>query len=312
MKIISGRRKAPMSVFLYGPQGAGKSTAAADFDDPLFLSGQEGSSELDVKRWCFDDKTERTFPLTWDEVLSALAQLKSEKGFKTLVIDELQAIELLCVAHVCATEKVTNIGKIGGGFGKGEAATMAEMRKILKSCEEIHACGKHVVLCSHAKQGKVPRPETGDSYQRYEPSLTSANNADSVGMFVGWCSAVLFIRPEVDLATKGEGVTKKTIGISTGRRVMHTEGEAAWIAKCRYRGVDPVLSLPPHKPMAEFFRQVAEGQDVKAMQAKVKSLADEVGGDWPAKVATWLSTPAANDLVALHERATWFKAQQAA
>ncbi len=304
-----------MSVFLYGPQGAGKSSCAADFPDPLFLSGQEGSSELDIdKRWCFDDKSGRTFAFSWDEILHALAQIKNGNGFKTLVIDELQAIELLCAAHVCAQEKpvASSLGKIGGGFGKGEVALMAEMRKLLKAVEEIWSQGKHVVFCAHAKQGKVPRPETGETYQRYEPALVSVNNTDIVGMFVGWCNAVLFLRPEVEVASKGEGFAKKTIGVSTGRRVLHTEGEAALIAKCRYRGVDPVIEVPRAKPMGEFFRQVAEGQSVEAMQKRVKSLAEQVGGDWPSKVSTWLATPAANDLSALHERAAWFKAQQAA
>jgi len=309
VKIISGRRAAPFNVFLFGPQGAGKSTCAADFPDPLFLSAQEGSSELDVKRWCFDEKTERTFALTWDEVIDAMTKIKAEKGFKTLVIDELQAIELLCAAHICKRERKASLGEVGGGYGKGEVALLAEMRILLKLAEEVWASGKNVVFCSHSKQGKVPRPESGETYMRYEPALTTVNNADVSGMFVGWVSACLFLRPEVSTAVKGEKATAKTIGVSTGRRIMATEGEAAWVAKCRYKGVDAVIEVPSVKPMADFFKQVEDGRSVDAMKARVKDLADKAGGDWPAMVGKWLGTNAANDLAALHERASLLKDQ---
>jgi hypothetical protein len=48
------------------------------------------------------------------------------------------------------------------------------------------------------------------------------------------------------------------------------------------------------------------------MQARVKALADQVGGEMPDKVTKWLATPAANDLTLLHERATLLKATVAA
>lgn len=310
VKILSaGRKAAPFSVFIYGPQGAGKSTAAADFPDPLFLSGSEGSSELDVKRVAFDG--ERTGAQSWDEVLSSVVALKATNGFKTLVIDELQAIELLCAAAVCRREKVDSLGKVGGGFGKGEVALLAEMRLLLKAAEDIHSAGKHVVFCCHSKQGKVPRPETGDTFIRYEPALTSVNNADIGGMFVGWANAVLFIRPDIAVAKVGDGFNKKTIGVSSGERHMHTEGEAAWVAKCRYRGVDPVIVLPATHPMAPFFGQVAEGQSVEKMQAKVKCLAEQVGGDAAVNAAAFFKSSAANDLTALHEAARNLKAMAA-
>lgn len=310
MKFISGRRAAPYSVFIYGPQGAGKTTLAADFPAPVFISGQEGSYEHDVKRYAFDPRTERTYPYTWEEVLGAVQAMKSEADYKTLVIDELQAIELLCAAYVCKADNVKNIGKIGGGFGNGEKALLAEMRNLLKALEDVWATGKHVVLCAHARQGKVPHPDTGDQIQRYEPTLTSANTGDVMGMFFGWVSACLFVSADVDLIEKGTGIAKKYIGSETGRRLARTSGEARWAAKCRYAGVDAVLDIPHLHPMAQFFQQATEGRDLTFMQGKVKRLADEAGGDWPTKVGKWLATPEASELRSLHERVAFLRAQK--
>ena len=50
LKIERGRRQTPARVVLYGTEGIGKSTLAAEFPAPLVLDTEEGTHHLDVAR----------------------------------------------------------------------------------------------------------------------------------------------------------------------------------------------------------------------------------------------------------------------
>jgi hypothetical protein len=289
IEFISGRRRLPPRLLVYGPPKVGKSTFASESDDPLFISGEAGDTELDVKRYVFDKKTGRTHPITWTEVLDAVRAAKSGGAFKTVVFDGMTALEQLCVAHVCTTSKWKCLAE--PGFGRGESLLLSEMRLFHKEVEDLWTKGIAIIFVTHSKLARVKNPE-GDEYQRHEPALTSVNGGDVQGLFLGWVDAILFARPEVETA-KLE--SKRVLGVATGRRLLHTEGTAAFVAGGRYGNVDPVLELS----YAEFRRQMEEGQSPEKMRAKVAQLLKAVGPETAKRVTDWLATPAANNLSAL-------------
>lgn len=50
MKISSGKVIRPQKVVIYGSEGIGKSTLAAQFPNPLFIDTEGGTAQLDVRR----------------------------------------------------------------------------------------------------------------------------------------------------------------------------------------------------------------------------------------------------------------------
>ena len=96
MEIIKGKVKSAKKVVIYGPEGIGKSTFAAQFPDPLFIDTEGSTAELDVSR------TKR--PSSWTMILEQIKEIMSTPGLcKTLVIDTIDWAETMCIEHVCQT-----------------------------------------------------------------------------------------------------------------------------------------------------------------------------------------------------------------
>lgn len=50
MEIIRGKRPGAKKVVVYGPEGIGKSTFAAQFPEPLFIDTEGSTKDMDVAR----------------------------------------------------------------------------------------------------------------------------------------------------------------------------------------------------------------------------------------------------------------------
>ena len=50
MEIIRGKMPGAKKVVVYGPEGIGKSTFAAQFPDPLFIDTEGSTKDMDVAR----------------------------------------------------------------------------------------------------------------------------------------------------------------------------------------------------------------------------------------------------------------------
>lgn len=300
IKVSSGRLKTAPRILIHGNPKVGKTTAAADMEDPLFLSGEAGDGQLNVKRIEFAPG--RYQPQTWAEVLSTPVEIAKDPSVcKTLVLDGFGAIEKLAAAHVCATNKWANIST--PGYGKGEGALLAEVQKLIRLLEDVWSKGIGIAFVCHTTMGKVKRPD-GSEYPRYAPALTSVNNADVAGLVVGWCDAVLFAEIEVEVAK----TDKKAIAIGTGRHIVRTtSSDPQYVAGGRYDNVPPVMDLD----MREWRRLVAEGQDPKAMSAKLSKLSEGLDEKTRESISKWLATPQANDAKALCQRVTWVTAKLA-
>lgn len=63
VKITGGKVRKRQKVVIYGPEGVGKSTLAANFPAPLFIDTEGSTGNLDVNR--FEDK-----PTSWSMLLN--------------------------------------------------------------------------------------------------------------------------------------------------------------------------------------------------------------------------------------------------
>ena len=164
---------------IYGPEGIGKSTLAAQFPAPVFLDTEGGTHHLDVARF--------PAPKTWDDVTKTVTALAAEPHeFKTLVLDTVDWLEKLLVDHVCKHANKSSIEDFG--YGKGYVVLAEEFAKFLASLEPLLRRGMHVVFLAHTKIVKFEQPDAAGAYDRYELKLSK-----QVGPLVKeWCDVLLF------------------------------------------------------------------------------------------------------------------------
>lgn len=221
MKIISGKIIKPQKVVIYGPEGIGKSTFAAQFPKPLFIDTEGSTSHLEV------DRLPR--PTSWQMLKQYIKDLKGDTmGYHTLVIDTADWAERLCEEAICQSN-----GKVGiedFGYGKGYTYVKEEFGQLLDSLSDLIDAGMNVVLTAHSIIRKFELPEETGSYDRYELKLGQKAGNQCAALAKEWADMVLFVNyKEIVITTKDN---KKKV--SGGKRVMYTAHNPCWDAKNRH------------------------------------------------------------------------------
>lgn len=221
MKIISGKIIKPQKVVIYGPEGIGKSTFAAQFPKPLFIDTEGSTSHLEV------DRLPR--PTSWQMLKQYIKDLKGDTmGYHTLVIDTADWAERLCEEAICQSN-----GKIGiedFGYGKGYTYVKEEFGRLLDSLSDLIDAGMNVVLTAHSIIRKFELPEETGAYDRYELKLGQKAGNQCAALAKEWADMVLFVNyKEIVITTKDN---KKKV--SGGKRVMYTAHTPCWDAKNRH------------------------------------------------------------------------------
>lgn len=269
--VTKGRVERPMRVLLFGVEGVGKSTFAANAPSPVFLAAEDGTAQLDVARF--------PEPKTWRDVFDAVDELTNgEHEYKTVVVDTLDWLEPLCWDHVVTKASSPKIKSIEDfGFGKGYVAALDEWRLLLAKFEQLRLRrGMHVIFLAHSWIKTFKNPEDED-YDRYELKL----HAKAGGLLKEWSDAVLFTRYET--FTNTDEKTKRSRGVSTGARVIHTQRTAAWDAKNRY-DLPETLPLDWHA-FAEAVKRQAPADPAKLRERIQKLLAQTTDTEFVQKVA---------------------------
>lgn len=221
MKIISGKIIKPQKVVIYGPEGIGKSTFAAQFPKPLVIDTEGSTSHLEV------DRLPR--PTSWQMLKQYIKDLKGDTmGYHTLVIDTADWAERLCEEAICQSN-----GKVGiedFGYGKGYTYVKEEFGRLLDSLSDLIDAGMNVVLTAHSIIRKFELPEETGAYDRYELKLGQKAGNQCAALAKEWADMVLFVNyKEIVITTKDN---KKKV--SGGKRVMYTAHNPCWDAKNRH------------------------------------------------------------------------------
>ncbi|MDR3052563.1 MAG: ATP-binding protein [Coriobacteriales bacterium] len=218
MNITKGRIPSAQKVLIYGPEGIGKSTFAAQFPGPLFVDTEGSTKHLDVAR--LDP------PTSWSMLLAEVAEVKASPGCcQTLVIDTADWAERLCIEHVCS--KGGKAGIEDFGYGKGYTYVAEEFGRLLNLLSDLIARGVNVVLTAHATIYKFEQPEESGSYDRWELNLIKKKTAPMVKQ---WADMVLFANYKTIVATNKDGKVKA----QGGKRVIYTSHHPNWDAKNRH------------------------------------------------------------------------------
>jgi hypothetical protein len=285
--IVRGRLAKPIRAVVYGVEGVGKSTFAADAPAPIFIGAEDGTAELDVARWT---------ATSFSDVLGQLETLATEKHeFRTVAIDTLDWLEPRVWAHTLATRPLKNGGKATSiedyGYGAGYVQAVEVWREVLAKLDACRAHGMNVVLIAHHHVKTMNNP-AGDNFDRYEMKLHKLASA----LVKEWADAVLFATHEVATYKADPSNPKsKSKGIGTGARVLHTTHTAAFDAKNRY-------SLPDVLPLswAAFVDAVADRRTLPLvdLNEQIDELVRSVDASLLDRVNT-ARAAAGNDPVAL-------------
>jgi hypothetical protein len=202
---------------LYGVEGIGKTTLAAQFPTPLFLDTEDGTKQLEVDRVACQD---------WPSLRGAVAELAVEKhGYQTIVIDSIDWAERSLVEFVCKQDGKKSIEDYG--FGKGYTVVAEHMGRFVEGLDNLHRAGLHVLLVAHAKVQRTSPPDQTDGYDRYELRLSKQVSP----IVKEWADALLFANYRMRLIEGSDG-KRKAIGGKD--RVVYAERAAAYDAKNRY------------------------------------------------------------------------------
>ncbi len=222
MNITRGKIQEAQKIVLYGPEGIGKSTFAAQFPEPLFIDTEGSTSNMDVAR--MDP------PSSFTMLMGEIRYVRDHPDVcRTLVIDTADWAEQLCIAEFCAKKQVTGIEDIG--YGKGYVYVAEDFGRMLNLLEEVKKRGIHIVVTAHAQMRKFEQPDEMGAYDRWELKLQKKD----APMLKEWADMVLFANYKtIVVNVDNQGAAKGKNKAQGGKRVMYTEHHPCWDAKNRH------------------------------------------------------------------------------
>lgn len=228
MQIIRGKLPGAKKIVAYGPEGIGKSTFAAQFPDPVFIDTEGSTKDMDVARF--------PEPSSWTMILEQVTEvIKTPNICKTLIVDTADWAEMLCITHVCATNRKSSIEEFG--YGKGYTYIQEEFGRLLNLLTDVIKVGINVVLTAHAKMRKFEQPDELGAYDRWEMKLSKG----VAPMVKEWADMVLFCNYKTTVINvDGQGVQKGKNKVQGGKRIMYATHHSCWDAKNRYGLPDEV------------------------------------------------------------------------
>lgn len=232
----SSKTTNPPIVLMYGVDGIGKTSLAAEWPSPLYLptEGERPPSDVEMA-------TPGTIE-TFNDILDVFGELlqTDDRGdltheFKTVIIDSLDGLEPLVWAATSARLGVNGIEE--PGFGKGYVEADTEWRDFLGGVSALARAGINVVMLAHPEIVRFDSPVT-DPYSRYGVKLHKRGNA----LVREQADIVAFLNYRVSLKEKEVG-PKKTVAHAEGgkERQIHLSEGAGFQAKNRYSMPDSIV-----------------------------------------------------------------------
>lgn len=246
-QITSGKIQKPQKVLIYGTEGVGKTTLAAQFPSPLFIDIEGGTTHIDVNRL--------PQPTSWSMLIDEVKWIRDfpEQCGGTLVIDTLDWAQTLCAEHICHRDQVKSIEDYG--YGAGYNKMYEEFGKLINLLSDVNSKGLNILCLAHAYVGRREIPSETGLYDCWTTKLDTGKRSNISAMVREWADAVLFcdFKTIVTVVNEKSGKAKAQGG---ERRIIHTQHSAAWDAKNRW-GLPPEIDmkwekLSPHIPVPAF------------------------------------------------------------
>ena len=219
----------PAAMIVYGVEGVGKTSFAAQAPEPLFLMsrGETGLKTL-IQSGQIAETSHVDEVKDWPTFMSYLDAIieHGEFNFKTLVLDCVNGFEALCNQFVCNTMYQGDWGPKGfANFGKGYESASQEWGKMLDKLDLIREKKVGIIGLAHSKTVLFKNPEGAD-YDRYAPDM----HKNQWSLTAKWADIILFLNYHT--VVEKDGFKGKAKGGNI--RIAHTERSASWDAKNRH------------------------------------------------------------------------------
>jgi hypothetical protein len=218
----SSESQDPPIVLIYGNDGVGKTSLAAEFPAPIYLhtDGEETPKGIQLPSSLIE---------SYDDACEVLGELlEPGHDFKTIVLDSLDGLEPLVWQKTCARLGVKSIEE--PGYGKGYKEADEEWNYLIGGFLAAKKAGLHVVMLAHPRIKRFDSP-VSDPYDRYGIKIH-----DRASDLVREKSdIVVFMKQRITLKEKEVArQTKVAHGESGGDREMHLEERPGFVAKNRF------------------------------------------------------------------------------
>ena len=242
----STKRTAPPTMLIYGVDGIGKTSWAAEFPDPIYLptEGERPPSDVELA-------TPGTIE-TFDDLLNVFGELLTEEhDRKTVIIDSLDGLEPLIWAATCARLGVNSIEE--PGYGRGYTEADREWQEYLSAVAALSNAGMWVLQIAHPEIIRFDSPIT-DPYSRYSIKLHKRANA----LVREKADIVTFINHHISIKEKEVARQTKVAHAEGGkRRLAHFTEGPGFVAKNRY-SLEPSMELRKNQGYADFLKMLSE------------------------------------------------------
>lgn len=221
--LVSSKSDKPPVFLIYGNDGVGKTSLAAEFPDPIYLNtpGEETPHDIELPT---PGNVE-----SYDDLCGYIGELlTTPHQFKSVILDSVDGLEPLVWQKTCARLGVKTIEE--PGYGKGYKEADEEWNYLLSGFLALKQAGLHVVLLAHPNIKRFDSPVT-DPYDRYGIKIHDRASA----LVREKSDIVAFMKQRVTLKEKEVArQTKVSHGESGGDREIHLEERPGFVAKNRY------------------------------------------------------------------------------
>ena len=218
---------------LYGQEGVGKSSLAANIPGIVFIDCEGSTTKMDVRRLPAPD----SWQMLCDEMEFVL-QNAAMKGYRAVAVDTFDWAEMLVLQAVCSESNVKSIEGIP--YGKGWQIECEKVARFLESTDRLIKAGIHVILICHAVTRKTTLPEELDEFDHWELKLGNNTTNKIAPLLKEWSDMTLFLAFKTQvMAADDKGKTHKATSV---QRVMYATKSAWWDAKNRF-GLPDMMPL---------------------------------------------------------------------
>lgn len=223
--IKTGKQDLPFRVVIYGSDGIGKSSWAAQSPKPLFLDIEDGIGQINVDSVSLSDKP-------FEEVVKFIRLLLNEEhDYKTLVIDSIDWLEQKIWKKVVHDfdKPIKSIEDIG--YAKGYTFALDHFNTLIRGLEKLRKeKNMNIILIAHGAIIRVEDPMF-DAYDKWCLKLHRKARA----VIQEWADCILFAAYETMTKKVGESFGQdKYKAIGDAERVLHTQEKPFFEAKTRY------------------------------------------------------------------------------
>lgn len=227
----------PHKILIYAAGGYGKTSLAAQFPNPIFLTtkGENGLAKLisegqlpPVAR--IEDDQGHT-PAKWADVLSVVRALRTQPHeYRYLVVDTGNGLETMLQQSVCDDRFRGDWGEAGFmSFHRGYKIAGHEWRQFLM--DELEPLNVErdigIIILAHSQVTDFKNP-MGKDYSQYSPNL----HKDVVNETYQWADMVWFGDYKVS-SDYADDKDKKAVASGGKSRWLFTSGRPAYYAKSR-------------------------------------------------------------------------------